>query len=100
MKEIPIEKGSYQKLEAAAKERGLTPDQYASQIVIEHVRETEEKTKEKMTKLKLPKHLWIPQALYQALLNAAREKHQTLKEYTDNLAIYLLYGEFDDTRTR
>lgn len=37
----------------------------------------------------------VPVAIYNAMVKEAKKKHQTLKEYKDDLAIFLLFGEFD-----
>ncbi|MCJ7633197.1 hypothetical protein MUP77_12500 [Candidatus Bathyarchaeota archaeon] len=49
----------------------------------------------------LKNRLWVPKKLYEAFLEAAEEKHQTLKEYLDELSVYLLLGgEFGPSVTR
>jgi len=49
----------------------------------------------------LKNRLWVSKALYDELVKAAEEKHQTLKEYLDELSVYLLLGaEFDPSVTR
>jgi len=49
----------------------------------------------------LKNSLWVPKTLYDELVKAAQEKHQTLKEYLDELSVYLLLGgEFDPSVTR
>jgi phage-related protein len=58
---------------------------------------------EKMAKTKghLKNSLWVPKTLYDELVKAAQENHQTLKEYLDELSVYLLLGgEFDPSVTR
>lgn len=52
---------------------------------------------EKMAKRKgcWKNRLSVPKTLYNELVEAAREKHQTLKEYIDELSIFLLFGEFE-----
>ena len=44
--------------------------------------------------------LWVPKKLYDALVEAALDKHQSLKEYIDELSVYLLFGEFDENCIR
>ena len=45
--------------------------------------------------------LWVPKTLYDELVLAAQEKRMTLKEYLDELSVYLLLGaEFDPSVTR
>lgn len=49
----------------------------------------------------LKNRLWVPKTLYDELVKAAQEKDQTLKEYLDELSVYLLLGgEFDPSVTR
>lgn len=49
---------------------------------------------------KMERRFWVPKRLYNALVAAAKEKHQTLKEYIDDLSVHLLFGEFDENCTR
>jgi hypothetical protein len=49
---------------------------------------------------KLKSRVWVPKKLYDALVAAAKEKHQSLKEYLDELSVHLLFGEFDESCTR
>jgi hypothetical protein len=49
----------------------------------------------------LKKQFWVPKTLYDELVSAAKENHQTLREYLDELSVYLLLGaEFDPSVTR
>jgi hypothetical protein len=49
----------------------------------------------------LKNSLWVPKTLYDELLLAAKARDQTLKEYLDELSVYLLLGgEFDPSVTR
>jgi len=43
----------------------------------------------------LKSRLWVPKKLYDALAEAAEEESMTLKEYMDELSVYLLLGEFE-----
>jgi len=43
----------------------------------------------------LKNRFWVPKNLYDALVSAAQEKSMTLKEYMDELSVYLLLGEFE-----
>jgi len=49
---------------------------------------------------KMKRRFWVPKNLYDALCAAAKEKHQTLKDYVDELSVHLLFGEFDETCIR
>jgi len=51
----------------------------------------------KMAKTKgcLKNTLSVPKSLHNELRKAAREKRMTLKEYMDELSVYLLLGEFE-----
>ena len=47
------------------------------------------------TKGCLKNTLSVPKSLHNELRKAAREKRMTLKEYMDELSVYLLLGEFE-----
>jgi len=44
---------------------------------------------------RLKNRFWVPKKLCEALAEAAKEKSMTLKEYMDELSVYLLLGEFE-----
>lgn len=58
------------------------------------------KTRKMANRKNMWKNMWVPEELYNALVNAARESHKTFKEYTDELSFALMFGEFDPTKTR